>query len=123
MYTHNDLASDCDAIRKKIESTDITEETFAEIEESLRALIPKENVVYQQILDLVQQANEMCKLHRAIPATINSVYRDLKIKKLEADGVDLSNSYNRNQKYGSYIEHCLSWAGIPLKVELKQSYR
>lgn len=43
MYSYDDFVSDCEAIRKKIESTDITEETFAEIEESLRALIPKED--------------------------------------------------------------------------------
>ena len=123
MYTHDDLIRDCKTIQEKIESTDITEETFAEIESLIRQdIMPKEDVVYGQILDLVQQANEMCKVHRETCGAANGLWRKLKKKKLEAEGVDLSNSYNRNQKYGSYIDHYISWPGTPLKVVIKKTY-
>ena len=123
MYTRDDLVRDYNTIREKIDSTDITEETFAEIENLIRQdIMPKENVVYGQVLDLVKQANEMCKLHREICGTANGLWRKLKIKKLEAEGVDLSNSYNRLQKYGSYIDHYISWPETPSKVVIKKTY-
>lgn len=118
MYTREDLKKSLAEVKEKIETTEITEEVFLEIEKTLKQIGEKQNVVQQQIVSTVQKANEMCLLYKQIQGEVNRTYSDLKRKKLMDEGIDLQNESNR-YKYSHGISTWLIF-GDGLKVELNK---
>lgn len=53
MYTREDLKKSLAEVKEKIETTEITEEVFLEIEKTLKQVGAKQSEVQQQIFDLV----------------------------------------------------------------------
>nr|WP_317362439.1 hypothetical protein [uncultured Blautia sp.] len=118
MYTREDLKKSLAEVKEKIETTEITEEVFLEIEKTLKQIGEKRSEVQQQIFDLVKQANDMCLLDKQIQGSVNDVYTKLKAKKLMDEGIDLQNESNR-YKYSHGISTWLIF-GDGLKVELNK---
>lgn len=116
MYTEDNLKEKYDELFQKIASTTITDETFNEIESELLELERKRGVVRNQVLTLVTQAQEMCKLDAKVKGTVNSLYGGLIAKKLEDSGVDLTNECEL-YKYQQTLNRQLSFGDF-LKVEL-----
>lgn len=82
MYTREDLKKSLAEVKEKIETTEITEEVFLEIEKILKQIGEKRSEVQKQIFDLVKQANDLCLLHKEIQGTVNGLYSQLKVKKI-----------------------------------------
>lgn len=119
MYTREDLKKSLAEVKEKIETTEITEEVFAEIEKNLKQVGEKQGLVVQQVSALVEQANDLCLLHKEIQGTVNRLYSQLKAKKLADEGIDLSKESNW-YKYNSNISHALVYGDF-LKVELEKT--
>lgn len=119
MYTREDLKKSLAEVKEKIETTEITEEVFLEIEKTLKQIGEKRSEVRKQIFDLVKQANDMCLLDKQIQGSVNDVYTKLKAKKLMDEGIDLQNESN----WYKYSHHVLAWLifGDGLKVEIKKT--
>lgn len=118
MYTREDLKKSLAEVKEKIETTEITEEVFLEIEKTLKQIGEKRSEVQKQIFDLVKQANDMCLLDKQIQGSVNDVYTKLKAKKLLDEGIDLQNESN----WYKYSHNILAWLifGDGLKVELNK---
>ena len=116
MYTEENLKAEVDALRKKIESTTITDEAFNEIESELLELEHKRGVVRNQASSLVAEAQEMCKLDAKVKGTVNTLYSELNAKKLKDAGVDLTDECEF-YKYQQTLTRQLSFGDF-LKVEL-----
>lgn len=116
MYTEENLKTEVDELRQKIESTTITDEAFNEIESELLELEHKRGVVRNQVLALVAEAQGMCKLDAKVKGTVNSLYGELNAKKLKDAGVDLTNECEF-YKYQQVLNRQLSYGDF-LKVEL-----
>lgn len=119
MYTREDLLKTYDEIKEKIQTTEITDEVFVELENELNELARKKDIVTGQIADLVEKANDMCVLHRQIHGCANELYYNLKRKQLTDQGIDLSKPCNAYK----YDLHCLkqiTYGGF-FKVELKDT--
>lgn len=80
MYTREDLKKSLAEVKEKIETTEITEEVFLEIEKTLKQIGEKQSEVQKQIFDLVEQANDLCLLYKQIQGEVNRTYSDLKRK-------------------------------------------
>ncbi len=119
MYTREDLKKSLAEVKEKIETTEITEEVFLEIEKTLKQVGAKQSEVQQQIFDLVEQANDLCLLYKQIQGEVNRTYSDLKRKKLMDEGIDLQNESNW-YKYSHGISTWLIF-GDGLKVEIKKT--
>ena len=119
MYTREDLKKSLAEVKEKIETTEITEEVFLEIEKTLKQIGEKQNVVQQQIVSTVQKANDMCLLYKQIQGEVNRTYSDLQRKKLMDEGIDLQNESN----WYKYSHSVLAWLifGDGLKVEIKKT--
>lgn len=119
MYTREDLKKSLSEVKEKIETTEITEEVFLEIEKTLKQIGEKRSEVQKQIFDLVKQANDMCLLDKQIQGSVNDVYTKLKAKKLMDEGIDIQNESNRYK----YSHNILAWLifGDGLKVEIKKT--
>lgn len=119
MYTREDLKKSLAEVKEKIETTEITEEVFLEIEKTLKQVGEKQSEIQQQIFNLVEQANDLCLLYKQIQGEVNRTYSDLKRKKLMDEGIDLQNESNR-YKYSHGISTWLIF-GDGLKVEIKKT--
>ncbi len=119
MYTREDLKKSLAEVKEKIETTEITEEVFLEIEKTLKQIGEKRSEVQQQLFDLVKQANDMCLLDKQIQGSVNDVYTKLKAKKLMDEGIDLQNESN----WYKYSHSVLRWLifGDGFKVEIKKT--
>lgn len=119
MYTREDLKKSLAEVNEKIETTEITEEVFLEIEKTLKQIGEKRSEVQQQLFDLVKQANDMCLLDKQIQGSVNDVYTKLKAKKLMDEGIDLQNESN----WYKYSHSVLRWLifGDGFKVEIKKT--
>lgn len=119
MYTREDLKKSLAEVKEKIETTEITEEVFLEIEKTLKQIGEKRSEVQKQIFDLVEQANDLCLLYKQIQGEVNRTYSDLKRKKLMDEGIDLQNESN----WYKYSHSVLAWLifGDGLKVEIKKT--
>lgn len=119
LFTQLDLLKKKLEYNTKIKNTEITEDTFKEIEDELTELLMKQNEVKEQIKTLVDEANSMCRLYSTIQQDVNELYSDLKCKKLKDEGIDLSKQANV-YKYNSYLSHRFSY-GDGYRVELKST--
>lgn len=116
MYTEENLKEKYDELLQKITSTTITDEAFNEIESELLELEQKRDVVRNQVLALVAQAQGMCKLDAKVKGTVNALYSELIAKKLKDSGVDLTDKCERYKHEGE-LNRQLSFGDF-LKVEL-----
>ena len=91
----------------------------SKIEKELKQVGQKQSAVVQQVSSLVEQANDLCLLHKEIQGTVNRLYSQLKAKKLADEGVDLLKESNW-YKYDSHIFHALIYGDF-LKVELEKT--
>ena len=119
MYPCEDLKKSLAEVKEKIETIEITEEVFLEIEKTLKQIGEKRSEVQKQIFDLVEQANDLCLLDKQIQGSVNDVYTKLKAKKLLDEGIDLQNESN----WYKYSHSVLAWLifGDGLKVEIKKT--
>lgn len=119
MYTREDLKKSLAEVKEKIETTEITEEVFLEIEKTLKQIGEKQSEVQKQIFDLVEQANDLCLLYKQIQGEVNRTYSDLKRKKLMDEGIDMQDE----RIWHEHSHHVLAWLifGDGLKVEIKKT--
>ena len=119
MYTREDLKKSLAEVKEKIETTEITEEVFLEIEKTLKQIGEKQSEVQKQIFDLVEQANDLCLLYKQIQGEVNRTYSDLKRKKLMDEGIDMQDE----RIWHEHSHHVLAWLifGDGFKVEIKKT--